>query len=408
MKKMIFLFLLNACLLGSCTNLPTAIPTTTGTLDSSIEINTSTLTSTPNATHVIPNRTLAATSDLNYVQHCLQIEKGTPEDVVLQGRIVTKANDSNKLVVFPPDEYFSDELSNIYGNAVLGISPDRQWLVYKLDDTPENFITIAGFSSITDTRWTTQIPAIARDISHWAYWLDDERLVFNIYLENPIVVNMFTGKTEYVDIRYPDFYLDDRHTPLFSRDLNRMIAYQSIPEDPPSIVLWDLPSKSELWRIYIDTEVTFRKLTQISPNGEQIAVSGSPDYFVDPIFLDLFLVNWDGDVMQLTTLRDAGLTTSLIEQIQWSPNGRYIAFWLNESLAVYDTATQMVTDYCVRTSDSMSFHPYWSPNSQQIVFNGDVPPPGSGPIIIVDIVKGSAVEIQDNGYYVEGWMSDTR
>jgi len=371
-------------------------------------------TPTANATaETSPQTSSAPTTQENQApigstRNCLQIEKGTPEDIVLQGRIVTKANDSNKLVVFPPDEYFSNELSNIYGNAVLGISPDSQWLVYELDDTPENFITIAGFSSITDTRWTTQIPAIARDISHWTYWMDDERLVFNIYLENPIVVNMFTGEMEDVDVRHTEFYLDDSPTILLSRSLDRVIAYRNLPEEPPSIVLWDLPSKTELWRIYITTEVAIRILTQTSPTGEKIAVSGSLEPFVDPIFLDLFLVDWDGNVMQLTTLRDAGLTTSLIEQIQWSPNGRYLAFWLNEFLAVYDTTTQVVTDYCVRTSDSMSFSPHWSPNSQQIVFNGDAPPPGSGPIIVVDIVKGSAVEIQENGYYVEGWMSDMR
>jgi len=403
MKKIVSLFLA----LAMCACKFVTPPFGTPTIDTQFMSTAKATVET--STQISPSPTTQENqTSVRYTRNCLQIEKHTPEDVVLQGRIVTEANDSNRLVAFPPDEYFSNEMGNIYGDAILDISPNGQWLVYELADTPDDFVSIKGFSWITDTRLTTKIPAVAREIFHWAYWLDDERLVFNIYLENPIVVNIFTGEMEDVDVRYTEFYLDDSPTILLSRSLDRVIAYRNLPEEPPSIVLWDLPSKTELWRIYITTEVAIRILTQTSPTGEKIAVSGSLEPFVDPIFLDLFLVDWDGNVMQLTTLRDAGLTTSLIEQIQWSPNGRYLAFWLNEFLAVYDTTTQVVTDYCVRTSDSMSFSPHWSPNSQQIVFNGDAPPPGSGPIIVVDIVKRSAVEIQENGYYVEGWMSDMR
>lgn len=348
---------------------------------------------------------------IGYLKNCLQIEKRAPDDIVLDGRIITEVIDIyrlfSRLLAFPSDDVFENELGGIY-IKVWGISPDGHWLVYEREGSPEDFLTINGFSWTTNARWTRQIQEIPHDKSAWASWLDNERLVFNSYLEDPIVVNVFNGETENVHIRYTEFYLDDRQYPLLSRDLNRMIARRSLPEEPLSIVLWDLPSRREIQRFYIDQESVLRVLMRVSPNGEQIAVSGSLDFFYDALFHDIFLTDWDGNVKQLTTFRKSGLTQSLIEQFQWSPDGRYLAFWLNESLAVYDTATQVVTDYCIRSSYSMSFSPYWSPNSHQIVFNGYDVQTGSGPIIVVDVHNDSAIEIQENNYFVIGWMSDAR
>lgn len=348
---------------------------------------------------------------IGYLKNCLQIEKRAPDDIVLEGRIVTEVVDTyrlfSKLLAFPSDDVFENELGNIYVK-VWGISPDGRWLVYEREDSAGDFLTIEGFSWTTDARWTRQIQEIPRDKSTWASWLDNERLVFNSYLEDPIVVNVFNDETENVHIRYTEFYLDDRQYPLLSRDLIRMIARRSLPEEPPSIVLWDLPSRREIQRFYIDQESVLRVLMRVSPNGEQIAVSGSLDFFYDALFHDIFLTDWDGNVKQLTSFRNSGLTQSLIEQFQWSPDGRYLAFWLNESLAVYDAVSQVVTDYCIRSSYSMSFSPHWSPNSHQIVFNGYDDQPGSGPIIVVDVHNDSAIEIQENNYFVIGWMSDAR
>lgn len=345
---------------------------------------------------------------VGYIKKCLQIQKKKPEDVILQGHIITEVIDiyrlSSRLVGFPSNELFENQLGDLY-IKFLGISPDGQWLVYSHEDSLGDFLTIEGFSWITDFRWATQIRAIPRDKPTWAFWLDDERLVFNFYLEEPIIVNMFTGETEHMYVRYPEFHLDDGNLPLFSQDLNKLIAYRSLPEEPPSIVLWDLPNRREIQRIYIAQEAIRRNLMQVSPNGEQIAVSGALDYFFDPLFLDIFLMDWDGNLEKLTTFKDSGLTTSMIERLQWSPDGVYLAFWLNESLAVYNTVTQVVTDYCLRSSNSMSSSPYWSPNSQQIVFNGYTP--DSTPIIVVDIVDGTASEVQEGNYHVIGWMLGT-
>jgi WD40 repeat protein len=375
----------------------------------SLAIPTAEATAIP-ITQVLPSPTAKGNSvSIGYMKKCLQVEKRASGDVVLEGHIIAEANDIyrlfSRLVTVPSDEIFENELGNVYVQVV-GISPDGKWLVYEREDAPGNFLTIEGFSWTTDTRWATEIRAIPRDKFTWASWLDSERLVFDFYLENPLVVYMLNGEAENIYVRYPEFYLDDAHAPLFSRDLNRMVAYRNLPEEPPSIVLWDLPSKSEIQRLYIAQESISRNLVRVSPNGEHIAVSGALEFFYDALFHDIFLMDWDGNVKQLTTFRDSGLTASLIEQFQWSPDGHYLAFWLNESLAVYDTVTQDVTDYCIRSSNSMSFPPYWSPDSQQIVFNGYAP--DSNPIIVVDIVNGTAMEIQESDYHVIGWMLDIR
>lgn len=403
--SLVMLLVLSACALA------TPLPYRPD-IDTSVTLTREPTVATPTQIALSPTSLVSPVST-RFSRNCLQINRHIPEEVVMQGHVITIANEvessfAEKTVAFPVDESFENKFKDL-SIQILGISPDGQWLFYGRKEAPGDSLTIEGFSWLKDTPLTTEIDIIPRDKSTWTSWLDNERQVFHFYLENPIVVNMFNGETETININYPGFHLDETgYSPLFSRDLNRMIAYRNIPDEPPSIVLWDLQSKSEVQRLYITPEVAHRNLVQVSPNGNQIAVSGALDYFFDDLFLDIFLTDWDGNLEQLTTFRDSELTASLIEQMQWSPDGRYLAFWLNESLAVYDTVTRAVTDYCIRSSNSMSFSPHWSPNSQQIVFNGYVPPPGSGPIIVVDIVNGLATEIQENGYFVVGWMVDTR
>lgn len=128
---------------------------------------------------------------------------------------------------------------------------------------------------------------------------------------------------------------------------------------------------------------------------------------------ELIVVDRNGEAKQLTHLADAGFrgTDTRIYHATWSPNENYIAFWLMDyktgigSLAVYDTTTEMVTDYCIQSGDPLSFAPYWSPDSKQLVFDSSNDFYGPYRVVVLDILENRAVEIAGENYRAIGWMT---
>lgn len=367
-----------------------------------------TFTSTPTIepTKILPTQTVQPedSQPLKYVKNCLEINETFANNLEISGNIILIDNNTYMLTGFPfDDNYPSRELESISGYKFLDISPDKKWLVYESGRTG-SVINIQGFSWSSDSRIEAKISGIEEG-SYYTHWLDEERLVLNVPFEQKArILNVFSGEVAEINAYLPDYHIYIWFTPVFSPDLNKMIAYRNLPEEFQSIVLWDLDTASQVWRMEIDFELGKRNLVSVSPNREQVAIAGSVK-LEDPFVLDLFLLDWDGNLTQLTHLRDSGFRSGLIEQIQWSPDMRSLAFWLNGSLAVYDFDTQTVTDYCIQSAWSMQFQPYWSPDNRQIVFTGGyTPSPDPTSIIVVDIVEKVAVKILEDEYYVAGWM----
>jgi Tol biopolymer transport system component len=131
----------------------------------------------------------------------------------------------------------------------------------------------------------------------------------------------------------------------------------------------------------------------------------------------LVSISFEGRITRLTNL------TALYSEIQignlsWSPDGRYIAFLLYAKpgsypnlypeleipeafrLAVYDSITQQVTEYCIPGYSNSS--PVWSPDSKQVIINfiySKLP----NQVIMVDIEKNWAAKIAENVFSV-GWL----
>jgi hypothetical protein len=403
MNKIIFILLFSLALCG-CQQAAaeqvveaTATPQPTPTLTS---------TSTIEPTKILPTQTAQQedSQPFKYVKNCLKIDETFDYTLEIPGNIILRDHDTDILMRFPfDDDYPSRELESISDYKILGISPDKKWLVYE-SGRAGSVISIQGFSWSSDSRIETKISGFQED-RYYTHWLDNERLVFNFPFEQKAtILNVFSGEVTEVNAYLPEYHIYIWFTPVFSPDLNKMIAYRNLPEEFQSIILWNLDTASQVWRMEIDFELGRRNLVSVSPNREQVAIAGSVK-LEDPFVLDLFLLDWDGNLTQLTHLRDSGFRSGLIEQIQWSPDMRSLAFWLNGSLAVYDFDTQIVTDYCIQSAWSMQFQPYWSPNNRQIVFTGGyTPSPDPTSIIVVDIGEKVAVKILEDEYYVAGWM----
>jgi Tol biopolymer transport system component len=126
---------------------------------------------------------------------------------------------------------------------------------------------------------------------------------------------------------------------------------------------------------------------------------------------DIFVISREGQMSQLTYLaKHYGLGFN-IYSLSWSPDSRYIAFWMwypgvisnNWVLAVLDTSTKKVTDYCISTDPyargGQSYFgnvkaPLWSPDGKQIIVEHRIK--DSGYVVLLDIRQITAFQVAQN------------
>jgi Tol biopolymer transport system component len=151
-----------------------------------------------------------------------------------------------------------------------------------------------------------------------------------------------------------------------------------------------------------------------SPDGSRFVFQGfNPT--ADPVNIELYEVNRDGQTKQLTQLAPAAYVWE--PSFSWSPDGRYIAMFLGSQLgapyekarvAVLDTLTLNVIDYCVSVTflgdgyGGGPLVPIWSPDGLQFVIT-DRYEKDHRRVILVDIENNSAAKIADDMEPV-GWM----
>jgi dipeptidyl aminopeptidase/acylaminoacyl peptidase len=183
--------------------------------------------------------------------------------------------------------------------------------------------------------------------------------------------------------------------------------------------LWDLTKQklvASLENIFTNFPArNFYPMPRWSPDGSHFVFVGGVfplDPSSDIYKLELYQVDRGGQAEQLTHL--SGDVYIWDSSLSWSPDGRYIAFFIGPPLgaatqkaqvAVLDTVTLDVTKYCI----SISFHgfdggvygtgfpppPIWSPDSKQFLVE-DWYQKEHRHTILVDIVHGSAAQLADD------------
>jgi len=302
------------------------------------------------------------------------------------------------------------------------VSPDGRWLAYIRDSYDQEGHLIDSKLSLlgADSQQQSAIPW-GKDWAAISGWLDNERLVI-VPLNRPkgtiIVINPFTEQQQELPPFFPDVYdtspsaLWGDTITVYDSSLTRVAYLRNAPTRGAGIVLWDLQNSKELW--HLNHSETIRNRPEWSPDGGQLAVAAPTN--MKWYHYELLSVRRDGQATQLTNLA-ATYPVAAIGNFKWSPNGQYIAFWLDsrqapeqdykgEHLLVLDMTTLQMTDYCVIGNVlGVAAPPRWSPNSQQLIVENYYEA-NTSRVILVDIVQNFAVQVAENLSPV-GWMTTT-
>ncbi|MEP6895948.1 MAG: hypothetical protein ABI986_10110, partial [Chloroflexota bacterium] len=192
----------------------------------------------------------------------------------------------------------------------------------------------------------------------------------------------------------------------------------NVNKDMYTYALRDISSSKTMFSLekVFSAFLTFIKSSAAMPSwsidGTQFAFVGThQDQVVPPIKFELFLVNQDGDIEQLTNLSSVGYVWP--SSHSWSADNSHIAFFLsppqaggfeNANIAIVNTNTLEVTDFCL----SIGLHGsggatlVWSPDGKQfLVVDGYKE--GHQRVLLIDIEKHIVFPIAEDAEPI-GWM----
>jgi WD40 repeat protein len=354
-------------------------------------------TATPTATATIPPE-----ARLKY--QCIEVRPVSPGETASEGIVVL----DSRVVVgsrYKPETFLLDlatgKSTQIAAEgerqSEFAVSPGRKLMAYSrvVLDASEKVVKDELVIASADGQQQKAIPW-EEGWSHIVGWLDDQRVVINLFKRQENLVQMyatflvldpFTGKRQMLrpdfpavyDVpRIPDWYgwSITAYDPTLTRVVYPMFTGNGYEH---TYVIWDLKRNRILARL----DAVFKMASDYlpaprwSPDGSRLVVEGS---LTTPPAFETFLVSRDGQIEQLTNLY--AYEKARLSGYSWSPDGRYIATWLNTSslretreaeLVVVDTLTKQITDYCIRVKYGGEEYgdellaPIWSPGGKQLI-----------------------------------------
>jgi Tol biopolymer transport system component len=370
----------------------TAIPTSTS----------SAFTPTPSPSPVTSPTTVTP-SNPGLLQHCLPVKPYRAGNHALQGRIAFLGNGAVGSA-YLLDLTTGDKtiLSGQAGNFVndLVVSPDGQWLAYRLDQSDSTASKLIIADSTGQPAQTIPWNRAWRQLSGWLdnnhLWISQARNLKPYQTSDALAVfNPFTREQKVLPTDFPGFSPDDIYPGvgwgrfdwsllIFDPTLSEVL-YPNINGN--NLTLWDISHQQMLALITGTTSINITP--RWSPDGQQVLIGGPADLLNSPTYintrpavLELFSINRRGKLERLTRLADAYQMVDF-DNYTWSPNGRLVALPLHTEpnsypdlysvteqqatnrLSIFDMTTRTLTDYCV--PDTTLAPPVWSPDGRLLV-----------------------------------------
>jgi Tol biopolymer transport system component len=292
--------------------------------------------------------------------------------------------------------------------ADYAVSPDRKTLAYKNYDSSAISLTLVD---VLNSRTQT----IFSDQSDYAlyYWLNNEELMLG---KNGqwVIFNPYTNQKEVFSISdFPDYDTYNQYNVWIGFNPKKTLAIYKNKGGNTSLL--DVDTKQLMGEV--SDAVQRPPVAAWTVDGNQAAIIGATQLgqYLSQSGDNIFEVGQDGQAIQLTHLAEQYGVGFNIHSLSWSPNSRYIAFWMRNSeisdwhLAVLDIVAKQVIDYCISTDPYASSGqvllgvsaPIWSPDSKQIIVEHRTS--DSNYVVLLDITQNIAFQIAQNTIPL-GWM----
>jgi len=344
-------------------------------------------------------------------QNCVDILPTMPANIAATGIVPLEDFQAQKTFFLDLATGDKSQIPNINdGIVAYAVSPDRKTLAYKTHVPSRISLTLTdALNSHKQTIFSGQA-----DYALY-YWLNNEELllgkngqwlIFNPYTnqEKGYSTGDFTDYDTYNQYNLwvgfdPQGILaiyknKGGNTSLLNVGDKQLLGEVSDAVQRPPVAAWTLDGN----------EAAIVGATQV---GEHWAEAGD----------NIFEVGRDGQATQLTYLAEYYGIGFNIHSLSWSPDSRYIAFWMRLpktskwQLAVLDTMRQKVTNYCIPTNPYATTRPgfrldlvsapIWSPDSTQLIIESRSD--NSSSIILVDMSQSIAFQIAQDSVPL-GWM----
>jgi hypothetical protein len=447
------MFLLLAFVLGACS---TAVsPTSTLTPPAT---ETPSATDIPNTPTPSPSPTATQTSwPISRIPPCTKMNalESIPDDYQISGRLLSINMPAGSSSGWISMSYVESRLLNFnlltrietdmlnaadYQDAMktkiqflyvgeLNASPDFLNAVYRVDAYDADYVPKKSWLEIyhANTGEITRIPW-KKD---WAYiigWINADYFGIRaggstLFLDSTGDVKKSIHTSNYPDYSNPRAYKNNAHVlwggyklfdsyalknawsaieskieilnptlEVYSPSINHVI-YTEVKNNKPGVVLYNIETQSKVIEIITGDEITFYAYGGApvwSQKGDQ-ALMLLPET-ENPPHQFLSLLDVSGKVERLTDFQ-------IIGPYSWSPDGNFVAFWLNngDQIGILDMKAKTLNTFCMNavysnhidtlTSDyeiATGNDLVWLPNNKQLLFETE-----NAKIVIVDLEKHS-------------------
>lgn len=330
--------------------------------------------------------------------------------------------------------------------GMVGFSPDGKWFAYYVGSAYKgrpyklHLISMRGEEIVTVPEYEI-VPVQAEGYAGgWGnvYWITNEYMRVEVYdpaatYSNKVTVgilNAFTGEWNETLLES----LSNRNTRryhigalAFGPGLKRILYVARYENDAgftvPTLMLWDLENQMELWRddrLYGSSFTYGGGDMAWSPDGSVIAFVGpeAPE-LSGRQYLDqqgVYILDRDGVQLQLITRFLSHYNFFFSYGLNWSPDGRYLAFILlgrtapgveaTDRIYLYDSVTDQITYLCQRqqTTAFLGDAPVWSPDSRYLAYIDWKDSPQEVRLAkVIDIYTGEVVTVAEHIGRLGGW-----
>lgn len=372
---------------------------------------TASSTPLPTATRSDQDLILSGTPSIFYgsTEQCMMIGSEYPPNNNFSGYLVVSEQDANRFNYFSVlslDNQSAITLTDIGepGRDAI-VSPDHHWVAYEQwlsKDFSQHWLVIA--SSDSNTKLTIPWRNKWRNV---AYWVDTTHLLIRADTSFSIL-DPFNNVEEEIELSFSNLYQYERHWEKYlnvamSPDRSNLV-YPTKGEGLNLITFPDRKIVSSVSYVYLGATPKW------SPDGGYFIFAAPKSFDPDSSWVTIVLGTPSGKYQQIILPQN----TLEVFNFSWSPDGKYVAFWMNYNyeeyhLTILDLEEHEVVDACVTSHSSWFFSakenvPLWSPDGSKLAFAiQNIEIEDVTDLVVVDLREGVGIKIEGN-YRPIGWL----